>query len=68
MCPTRNQLHSSTFPSFNFFLFTKEDGTSINNEDRKQFSLGGKAKIYSKCSRKNQRFEKLQLKHLRLEI
>ena len=26
-----------TLPSFNLSMFTEEDGTAINNEDRKQF-------------------------------
>ena len=31
------QLHNSVFPSFNLFMFTEDDdGTSINNEDRKK--------------------------------
>ena len=29
-----NNLHNSTFPSFNLLMFTKENGTTINN-DRK---------------------------------
>ena len=28
---------NSTFPSVNLSMFTKEDGTTINNEDRKEF-------------------------------
>ena len=27
----------STFPSFNLSMFTEDDGTTINNEDRKDF-------------------------------
>ena len=26
-----------TLPSFNFFAFTEESGTALNNEDRKEF-------------------------------
>ena len=42
-------------------MFTEEDGTSINNEDRKEFQIRKNAKIYPmfqplKSSRKNQRF------------
>ena len=32
--PMLNNLHNSTFPSFNLLMFTKENGTTINN-DRK---------------------------------
>ena len=32
-----NKLHKSTFRSFNLCMFTKEDSTTINNEDRKEF-------------------------------
>ena len=28
-------------------MFTEEDGTSINNEDRKEFQIRKNAKIYS---------------------
>ena len=34
---TTNNLHNSMFPSFNLFMFTKEDCTNINNDDRKYF-------------------------------
>ena len=27
------------FLYFNLFMFTEEDGTSINNEDRKEFQI-----------------------------
>ena len=37
MSLTTSNLHNSTFPSFNLSMFTKEDGTTINNEDRKEF-------------------------------
>ena len=42
-------------------MFTEEDGTSIDNEDRKESQIRKNAKIYSifqslKSSRKNQRF------------
>ena len=29
----------STFPSFNLSIFTEEDGTTIYNEDRNNFSV-----------------------------
>ena len=29
--------HKSAFPSFNFFMFTEEDGPTINMEDGKEF-------------------------------
>ena len=32
---TTNNLHTSSFSSFNLFIFTEEDGATINNEDRK---------------------------------
>ena len=32
-----NNVHNSTFPSFNLTIFTEEDGTTINNEDSKEF-------------------------------
>ena len=35
------------FQSINHFMFTEEDGTSINNEDRKEFWIRKNAKIYS---------------------
>ena len=28
-----------TFPSFNISIFTKKDGATINNEDRKEFKM-----------------------------
>ena len=34
---TTNNLHNSMFPSFNLFMFTNEDCTNINNDDRKYF-------------------------------
>ena len=37
MCPATSNLHNSMFPFFNLFMFTEEDGTTINNEDRKEF-------------------------------
>ena len=40
---TTNNLHYSTFPSFSLSVFTEEDVTNINNEDRKEF------KIRKKC-------------------
>ena len=46
MCPATNNLHNSTFPSFNLLWFTEADGTAINNEaennfegERNRFSL-----------------------------
>ena len=27
----------STFPSFNLSMFTEEDGTTVNNQDKKAF-------------------------------
>ena len=39
-----NNLHNSTFPSFNLFMFTEEDGTTIKNEDKR---IRKNAKIYS---------------------
>ena len=33
------------FPSFNVSMFTEEDGTTINNEDRKEFQIRKNAKI-----------------------
>ena len=36
-----------TFPSFNRFMLTEKDDTSINNEDRKEFQIRKNAKIYS---------------------
>ena len=32
---TINNLHNPKFPSFNLFMFTEDDGSTINNEDRK---------------------------------
>ena len=32
-----NNLHNATFPSFIIFMFTEEDGTTINNETEKKF-------------------------------
>ena len=37
----------STFPSFNLSTFTEEDGTTINNEDRKEVKIRKNAKDYS---------------------
>ena len=34
MCLTTNNLHNSTFPSFNLSMFIEEDGTTINNENK----------------------------------
>ena len=34
---TTNNLHNLTFPSFNLFMFTEVDCTTINMEDRKEF-------------------------------
>ena len=34
------------FPSFNLSMVTEEDGTTINNEDRKEFEIGKSAEIY----------------------
>ena len=31
---------------FNLSMFAEEDGTSINNEDRKEFQIRKNAKIY----------------------
>ena len=42
-----NNLRNLTFPSFNLSIFTEEDATSINNEDRKEFYIRKNAKIYS---------------------
>ena len=39
------RLPISTFPFFNLSIFTEEDGTTIYNEDRKDFSIKN-AKIY----------------------
>ena len=39
MCPTTNNPHNATFLYFNISMFTEEDGTSINNEDRKEFQI-----------------------------
>ena len=36
----------STFLSFNLSIFTEEDGTTINNEDKKEFLIRKNAKIY----------------------
>ena len=33
------------FPPFNVSMFTEEDGTTINNEDRKEFQIRKNAKI-----------------------
>ena len=30
------RMFMSRFSSFNFFMFTEEDGTTISNEDRKK--------------------------------
>ena len=38
---------NAMFPSLNLSMFTEEDGTIINNEDRKEFSVRKNAKIYS---------------------
>ena len=32
---TTNNLYKSTFPSFNFSMFTEEDGSTINNEGKR---------------------------------
>ena len=37
----------STFLSFNLSMFTEENGTTINNENRKEFQISKNAKIYS---------------------
>ena len=46
-CQTTNNVHNSTFPFFNLSRFTKENGATINNEDRKEFQVLKNAKIYS---------------------
>ena len=43
---TANDLHNSTFPSFNLSMFTEEDGTTINNGDRNEFQIRKNAKVY----------------------
>ena len=35
------------FPFFNLFIFTEENGTTVNNEDKKEFLIGRNAKINS---------------------
>ena len=35
---TASSLHNSLFLSFNLFIFTKDDGTTINNENRKKLN------------------------------
>ena len=37
MSPTASNLHNLTFSSFNLSVFTEKDGTSTDNEDRKEF-------------------------------
>ena len=37
MCPKTNNPHNSAFPPFNLSMFTEEDSTSIDNDDRKEF-------------------------------
>ena len=39
VCQTTNKPHNAAFLCFNLFMFTKEDGTNINNEERKGFQL-----------------------------
>ena len=39
MCPKTNNPHNSTFPPFNVSMFTEEDSTSINNDDKKEKML-----------------------------
>ena len=46
---TADNLHNSTFPSFNLSTFTEEDGTTIKNED-KRIPNKKNAKIYSVLS------------------
>ena len=46
VCQTTNNPHNATFLCFNLSMFTGEDGTRINNEERKGFQLGKNAKIY----------------------
>ena len=40
----------STFPSFNLSMFTKEDGTTINNEDRKKIKEENKLRFTQFCN------------------
>ena len=47
MYQTTNKQQNWTFLFFNLFMFTREDGTTINNEDKKDFYVRQKAKIYS---------------------
>ena len=35
------------FPSFSLSMFTKEDGTTINNEDRKELKMSKSAKKFT---------------------
>ena len=35
---TASSLHNSMFLSFNLLIFNKEDGTTINNENRKKLN------------------------------
>ena len=30
----------SKFPSFNLYMITEEDGTTVTNDDRKEFQIG----------------------------
>ena len=34
---TINYVHNWKFPSFNLSMFTEKDGTTINNEETKEF-------------------------------
>ena len=70
---TAGSLHNSLFLSFNLFIFTKDDGTTINNENRKKLN---KKKMLTKLDFVNFKkpqekiglFEKVHLGHLKLEI
>ena len=58
---TAGSLHNSLFLSFNLFIFTKDDGTTINNENRKKLNKKKNADItrfckFQKASGKNRAF------------
>ena len=46
MCATTSNPHNAKFLCFNLSMFTEEAGTSINNEDSKEFQIRKIAKMY----------------------
>ena len=44
--PNNKQPRNATFLYFNLSMFTEEDGSSINNDDRKEFQVRKNVRIY----------------------